>query len=234
MRTTTEQSITAIGEQVATELTALDPSGPATWTSTPFDGTPAYPMVTLIGPEGITLHLRHGWEGARRYDVTGDLGQEAEKIAAESLLRDQEPKKITMAESKSPKQIAQDIARRFLPAWIEYKATVTERVEKHRAHEAETTDVGNRIVVAFGDADWIDERVRTGEDIEIGRRHDAKLSGRARVIAKDSFRDQSEVVFERLRMSADDAEAFAMWWKERQQGGPTGGGKGHQTFLPMS
>lgn len=210
-----------VGQQVAEELSQLTEQK---WTAEKPEKDLAYPGVFLLGPNNITLRLR--LEG-RRYYTCGEYTSDEWTRARESLLLREAPKDISSAESKTAGQLATDIKRRFLDAWVEHIAVVRKRIAEHNAHRDETKRVGDRLIAAFEDAEWLSGP--DPQEIRIGRVSRSRLDGTARVIAASGhgIREESEVVFDRLRMSAEDAEAFAAWWRERQA-------SAEQTALPIS
>jgi len=136
--------------------------------------------------------------GTNRYSIDGcPTDEEWQQAQSYSDAKDfpNGRKGITVSADKPSAQIARDIVKRLLPAYLPYLAALRERVATHNAHEVRVGAFRDRLLSAIGDAG------EASGEYEIYL-HLADGYGSMRV-------QDGGVYFDRLSVSADLALAIA-------------------------
>jgi hypothetical protein len=121
------------------------------WTLTPLPEGCRW--VELRHTEGYGFHLHNSWPRGRP-TITGVWPHSA---TGESFAPWGRPAKITVTPHKTGRQIAHDITRRFLPAYLPQWREQSARRDQREAYEQQTHAVGRRLALQVG-ADYHEDR----------------------------------------------------------------------------
>jgi hypothetical protein len=137
----------------AREIAAHMPEG---WTASAPDGHDN--GVYLNGPDNVQLHIsyiRVYSSADDRLNISGAPAREEWKQASDYRDRKDFPnarKGITVSVSKSPSQIARDITKRLLPAYLPYVAELRKRLASENDYEARVVTFRAQLLAALGSA----------------------------------------------------------------------------------
>lgn len=115
--------------------------------------------IYLAGPDSVRLHFTRVpyYRAGRtdRYEIDGSPTHEEWKQARSYSDDNDFPngrKSITVSAGKPPAQIARDITRRLLPAYLPYLAALRKRSNEHNAYEVRVGKFRDELLCAIGDA----------------------------------------------------------------------------------
>jgi hypothetical protein len=114
--------------------------------------------IYLAGPDNVRLQITYMpryLSAGDRYEITGrPTHEEWQQARSYSDGKDfpNGRKSITVSADKAPAQIARDITRRLLPAYLPYLAALRERLDKHNACEIRVGKFRDQLLSAMGNA----------------------------------------------------------------------------------
>jgi hypothetical protein len=115
--------------------------------------------VYLDGPDNVQIQITDADLRGTRYEITGRPSREESRHSSHELDRKEfrvGREGITASAAKTPAQIAGDITRRLLPAYLPYLAALRARLVADNAHDNRVDTYREALLAAMGAAGTAD------------------------------------------------------------------------------
>lgn len=165
---------------IAAALTAQ--TGESWERSTRFDADDTNWRAELEGPKGAVLFVSNTWSGKGRLYIGSTFPQ------GSSNFQPTERPSITVSDEKSAQQIAKDIVRRLLPAYLPQLAIVLKRLAEANDFEARRAALAEEVAEVVGGRVQGEMVYGGGWDLQVSSANSIRLQGHCNYLTLDQLK----------------------------------------------